>query len=211
MPFRTRILLEPGAPFGLWTVMAACPRFKGQRGQARYICKCKCGTIRELPSQALREGTSKTCGCQRAEQTRNLHRRHGMTKTPEWYAWQHMRRRCYDPKDRSYTDYGGRGITVSERWLRFENFFADMGKRPSPSHSIERKDNNGNYEKSNCKWATRSEQNNNKRSNVVISHAGLTMNVTQWAAHLNCPVSRIFNRINRGSTPEQAIAKSYTK
>lgn len=89
---------------------------------------------------------------------------HGMTKTPEYRAWASMRQRCANPKSARYDNYGGRGISVCDRWQSFEAFFADMGPRPTSEHSIDRIDNDGNYEPGNCHWATRSEQQQNKRA-----------------------------------------------
>ena len=89
--------------------------------------------------------------------------KHGKWKSKEWNSWDHMKRRCLNPNDPKFPDYGGRGIEVCERWLKFENFYEDMGDAPSSKHSLERKDNDGNYELSNCKWASPVEQSNNRR------------------------------------------------
>src|SRR5436309_1877292 len=88
---------------------------------------------------------------------------HGKWKSKEWNSWDHMRRRCNNPKDPKYDDYGGRGITICERWTTFQNFYDDMGDCPSKSHSLDRIDNEGHYEPGNCKWSTPKEQSNNRR------------------------------------------------
>lgn len=90
-----------------------------------------------------------------------------MKRTPEYLAWRNMRTRCFNPRIQQWADYGGRGITVCERWLTFENFYADMGLRPSPRHSLDRLDNDGNYEPGNVRWATREEQQQNRSDNVL--------------------------------------------
>lgn len=107
---------------------------------------------------------------------------HGKSKSPEYVNWCSMKNRCYNPKATYYENYGGRGIYICERWLHsFESFLADMGHRPSPKHTIDRIDNDKNYEPTNCQWITRAEQNRNMRSNIKITYHGETKNLTDWA------------------------------
>ncbi len=107
---------------------------------------------------------------------------HGMRNTPEYLAWVHMKDRCYRLKDKSYHNYGGRGIAVCERWRKsFTAFYDDMGKRPTDKHSIDRIDNNGNYEPSNCRWATKQEQADNRRSGYRFTYGGKTLTIRQWS------------------------------
>lgn len=121
------------------------------------------------------------------------------TRTKTYYAWRNMRRRCIDPKDDSYKDYGGRGITVCRRWLNsYDNFFEDMGECP-PKHSLERMNNNKGYSPSNCKWATMKDQLNNQRRNVVIKQNGLSKTVSQWAEHIGIRADTLFRRLKRMS------------
>ena len=147
--------------FGRLTVVA---RVKGQLWQ----CLCSCGNTVTAYGSSLRSRTS--CGCAKKEHqlSGNARRRHGhyinRRPTPERRAYSHMLPRCYNNNFPRYRDWGGRGIVVCDRWREsFDNFIADMGFKPSPKHSLDRIDNNGNYEPSNCRWATPSEQQRNKR------------------------------------------------
>jgi hypothetical protein len=116
-------------------------------------------------------------------------------RTSEYNTWCDIKRRCNDPKRKDYERYGGRGIKVCERWNVFENFLADMGKKPSKKHSIERMNNDGLYEPTNCKWATTKEQNNNQRSNILITFDGQTMNMKQWSEAKGIPYTTLKRRL----------------
>ena len=129
----------------------------------KWICRCDCGNITEVIAAHLREGRVKSCGCLQRERAAQAATKHGMSNTKVYWVWSQMRDRCTNANSRDYPYYGGRGISVCERWLKFENFIADMGVPPS-GLTLDRKDNDGNYEPGNCRWATRAEQTTNKRA-----------------------------------------------
>ncbi len=127
-----------------------------------WLCRCDCGGETRCTAYTLKSGHSKSCGCYHADETRRRSITHGMTKNrsrpPEYTIWHHAKRRCFVPSTPHFEDYGGRGITMCERWQKsFEAFYVDMGPRPTPKHSLERENTNGNYEPGNCRWATRIE------------------------------------------------------
>ena len=130
-----------------------------------YRCKCDCGNETTVRSQSLRRGESTSCGCLRAEKMRAEKTRHGLYGTRTYNSWRAMLARCNDTSHRQFKDYGGRGITVCQAWNNsFESFLADMGERPIGT-TLDRTENDGHYEPGNCRWATRTEQNRNKRHN----------------------------------------------
>lgn len=136
--------------------------------------------------------------------------RHNMSKLPEYKVWKSMRRRCTNPKDAGYRRYGGRGITVCERWNDFANFIADMGPRPEGT-SIDRIDNNGNYEPSNCRWADRFTQANNNRRNKWLEVNGVRKTYSQWANEIGKESWFIRDRLHQGLSAEDAVRAPHDK
>lgn len=135
-----------------------------EKGPVKWLCRCDCGAELVTTSHEITRGRTKSCGCYRSDQFVKMNTKHGMYKSPEYNSWDAMIQRCRNPLGKKYHHYGGRGITVCERWLNsFDDFYADMGPKPTPKHSIDRIDNDGNYEPGNCRWATQSEQNFNTR------------------------------------------------
>lgn len=165
----------------------------------QYRCRCQCGTEKVLDAANLtgKKG-SKSCGCYRKERLVT----HGHSKKGEvsktYWAWQHMISRCFRPKDKEYENYGGRGITVCETWVdSFQTFLNDMGEKPE-GLSLERLEVNGNYCKSNCKWATASEQARNRRNSKWYTHNGETKHVNDWAKEYGLSPVTLQTRVNRG-------------
>lgn len=186
--------IEAGTRFGRLVVVGR----SGNIGtSAAWLCTCDCGNKKRVRGGSLRRGEIVSCGCRKAEA---LDRRtHGMRRSPEWKSWDSAIQRTTNPNHKSYADYGGRGIVVCARWASFETFYEDMGPRPSREHSLDRyPDQNGNYEPGNCRWATSSEQANNKRNNVMATVDGRTMTVHQWASASGIPASVITQRVKRG-------------
>lgn len=160
-------------PFGRWTVIGpASPAMFAGKATPRVMCRCQCGTERPVLLSNLKSRKSKSCGCYRSKRTAETKVRHGHARkgrtTPEFICWQAMIGRCTRPNHVSYRNYGGRGITVCERWLTFEEFLSDMGYRPSSLHSLDRIDVDGDYEPANCRWATRKVQRANQRRRLRI-------------------------------------------
>ena len=133
--------------------------------KSKWICQCECGGKSTPTGSALKSGNSKSCGCLKLEQTSNINKTHGMTKTTTYFIWQNMRNRCSKPTNKYYIHYGGRGIGYTPRWESFENFLADMGERPD-GLELDRIDNNLGYSKENCRWVSRKEQMRNTRKSL---------------------------------------------
>jgi hypothetical protein len=202
-----------GQRFGRLTVLSRADR-PTQPGRAYWLCKCDCGTEKAIFGKHLRSGATKSCGCISSENTasRNM-TQGGLAKANRrlYSTWTSMLRRCEEQPD-----YAGRGISVCERWRdSFAAFLADMGPKPTPKHTIERVNNDGNYEPGNCKWATRHEQMRNTRGNHYVEADGKRMIVVDWAAHTGIDVGLIYQRLAGGwseaaavSTPARPINKS---
>lgn len=209
--------MQLGQRFGrLVVVSPALPAAKDKR--KRWLCHCDCGTAKIIPETALWQKNSQSCGCRTREAAKER-RIHGKTNTPLHHVWRSMKTRCLCPTDKVYPRYGGRGITVCQRWRdSFEAFESAMGPKPGPDYSVERKDNNGNYscghcqecrEKSwpaNCKWATIREQNLNQRRTHFLTIKGKTMTLSDWARISNLDYMLIYARILRGWPTELLLA-----
>lgn len=187
-----------GERFGRLTVICLT-RVPGRSGRF-YTCRCDCGNETRAYGAHLRNGSRKSCGC-----IRPAPRTHGMSFTPEHRAWSRAKERCYRPANPRYEHYGARGIVMCEAWRNsFEAFLADMGLRPSPKHSIDRIDNDGNYEPSNCRWATSEEQNNNRSINRFVIVDGQRLTVAQASRKTGLTENQITYRLRRGDSPEEA-------
>ena len=183
-----------------------------RREGKKWLCACDCGNEKfALPSN-LKQGLTKSCGCLNREVTaaRNRvdKRTHGRTSTPEYRAWTSMHQRCSNQRDKSFRNYGGRGIAVGAEWSTFEQFYTDMGERPSALHSVEREDVNGGYCAENCKWAIALEQQRNKRSNLRVSAFGRTGPLSTFISDAHsAEYQRARKEFHRGVPPEKALAK----
>jgi hypothetical protein len=166
-----------GMKFGRLTAIK--PLRQGKQGMWIWLCKCDCGNTKEVSSTQLLQHLTTSCGCARFKE--DAYRNH-----PEYTIYTAIKRRCNNKNCKSYYRYGGRGIRMCEEWSKdFMKFLEDMGKRPSPKHSIERIDNNGNYEPSNCRWATNIEQANNKSNNVKFTYNDCEYTLKQFARKFN--------------------------
>jgi hypothetical protein len=133
-------------------------------------------------------------------------RKHGLSQSGGVYqSWQSMRQRCENPNNHNYPRYGGRGIRVCERWMKFQNFLIDMGERPTPKHSIERKDNNGNYEPGNCVWATPAQQSRNRRISFLLTMNGETKTLAEWCEQFDAKYPSVWCRLKRGVDLQHAL------
>lgn len=197
-----------GQTFVRWTVLHRVENSKN--GDAKWLCQCGCGVKRPVLARSLRNGDSTSCGCLSAERLARR-RKHSWCEKAEYRAWKAIKRRCLNPKDAKFPDYGGRGIKVCDRWLNsFEAFLEDMGARPSLQHSIDRIDNNGHYEPGNCRWATSSQQNKNTRSNRRYVYQGREQCLSDWASELGIKYTTLRARLEAGHTVDSAFKLSRT-
>lgn len=151
--------------FGMWNLISE--EMNAPRRHRRALCRCDCGTEKVISAATLKNGSSTNCGCVRHASFGSMFRTHGKRQSGEYRIWCAMKTRCGNPNSDNYVNYGARGISVCSRWSEnFDAFLADMGQKPSPGHSIDRINNDGNYEPSNCRWATAKEQAANTRRSV---------------------------------------------
>lgn len=174
------------------------------------MCRCTCGRTRDIRRSDLVKG-QQSCGlC--VNPGADVTRKHGEAstghETPEYRSWCAMKRRCGSTREKDYHNYGGRGITVCERWLKsFEAFKSDMGERPTPRHTLERDDNDGPYSPQNCRWATPKDQARNRRTNRRLTYAGETLTVADWARRLGVSRDALYRRIYSGWSTEDVLCR----
>lgn len=200
-------ILEAGITVGRWTLLLSAEL----HGRPAWNCRCACGTIRVVDARSLSSGASRSCGCFMREVSSINGKRnavHGWKGSKTYRVWSRMKERCSRPGHKSWSDYGGRGISVCERWRQFENFLADMGPVPERM-TLERKDVNGNYEPGNCKWATMQEQARNKRSNHILTVFGESKTVVEWSEDARCEanLTALQKRLGSGWSDIRAVTE----
>lgn len=172
----------------------------------RARVRCDCGNEKTVRVDYMKAGRTLSCGCLRAEMLSKRRTTHGMTESREYRAWRKMKERCYLPNTLNFNRWGGRGITVCEKWRNsFEAFLADMGPCPDRG-TLDRINVDGNYEPGNCRWITHKEQMNNMSSNVIIEHDGKALTMAQWAEYLGIKYATLRRRIViAGENPPHAF------
>lgn len=192
-----------GNKFGRLTVIKRSNE-KGRR--VKWLCSCDCGGSKEVVADQLLSGKTQSCGCLKKESIAAVNFSHGMANSREYKSWSHAKARCNNPNDAKFPLYGARGISMCDTWRSsFSSFLLDMGRAPE-GHTLDRIDVNGNYEPSNCRWATIKQQGNNTRSNVISEAFGFSGNIKQISERFSVPYKYLHSRIKYyGDTPEQAI------
>jgi hypothetical protein len=189
-----------GRRFGLLTAV----RYENRK----WLCRCDCGNETWVFAGNLNKGNTRSCGCLRGIFNRAVRTTHGSSKKPEYRVWADVKGRCSNPGHSGYYKYGAKGIRMCEAWAAsFEAFYADMGPRTSPLHSIERKDVRGDYEPNNCVWATAAEQAMNKTNSHRITAHGETLVIAEWARRLGCHAGTVQTRLKLGWAPVDAVTR----
>lgn len=187
-----------GQKFGmLMVVRDAGTRTKA--GKAQFLCRCECGKEKVVTGGNLRSGSSKSCGCDKDKKTAARSLKHGLSSHPSFARYIDMMARCYTESHAEYKNYGGRGISVCDRWRdSVENFILDIGSPPTKLHSIDRRDNDGNYSPNNVRWASKKEQSINRRITKMYTNGGTTMCAADWGRKLGMTKKGVLDRIKDG-------------
>lgn len=210
-----------GQRFGRLIVIERGKKPEDAARPARYwYCRCDCGKTTNTNTHLLLNGEVRSCGCLHRDVSRVLgqrlgtnNRTHGESggrkkkESPEYKSWHSMWQRCLNPKSKSYQWYGKRGITVCAKWRTFSRFLADMGRRPTLKHSLDRVDPNGNYTPENCRWATPTEQQRNHRDRRLIKYKGEALPLWRWIEVTGLPRSTLSCRLHRGWAPKEALTE----
>lgn len=206
-----KLIDRTGRKYGRLTVLSL--HGKTVRNESLWLCLCDCGTRKVIRGADLASGHTTSCGCARIGCMKGVGTTHGHSRSgvcgagSRTYAtWRGMKRRCMNPSYKRYKDYGGRGITVCDRWIEsFENFIADMGERPE-GLTLDRKNNELGYFKENCQWATHEQQHNNTRRNIIVTFKDQQMTIPQLSIMVGVPYGMLRQRIvNRNWSVEDAV------
>lgn len=190
-----------GSRFGRLLVIGLAPRL---HGRIAWMCVCDCGTYRTVCAKTLRNGMTQSCGCLKIERTIEARTKHNMCSTPTYCSWQGMITRCTNPNQKSFKNYGGRGITISPELRTFEGFYKVLGERPQ-GLTLERRDTNKGYTVENTYWANKKTQANNTRANRMLTFNGKTQSLAQWSEELGIPYCRIKRRLQLGWSIERSF------
>lgn len=199
-----------------WLRQIGAPFKTSSKSRPKYaVFECDCGTRKIIQVNHVKSSHTSSCGCLKKEVDKGrfdnlnksgIHVIHGESGTAEQRCWHAMLARCYNEKNKSYPNYGGRGITVCDRWRNsLEDFIIDMGRKPKSSLSIDRIDNDGNYEPANCRWATCKQQSRNRRSSRLLTVNGDSKIVAEWSEILGIGISVIWSRLWRGWNESDAL------
>lgn len=182
------------------------------RAYKNYNCKCSCGKIKVVAKSNLLQKRSLSCGHENVKRISNLNRTHSKSNTKEYKIYLHIKQRCYNPNNKKYPIYGGRGITMSESWFNsFESFYKDMGDAPTSKHSIDRIDVNKDYCRENCRWADNKTQANNTRKNIRVVYENKEFTLKLLSEHLNIEYKYFHRLFSKGLSIEEIIEKNNIK
>ena len=184
-----------GQKFGRLTVIKF---LRIEKHKAIWLCKCECGNLTGVTISCLTNGNTKSCGCLRKERNIESHKTHGQSRSRLYYIWNHMKSRCYNKNHKDYKNYGGRGIKICDEWQdNFQAFYDwSMSHGYDDTLTIDRIDNNGNYEPNNCRWVTVKQQNRNRRSNINFTCNGETHCLMDWCKILGLNYNTVYNRFH---------------
>ena len=193
-----------GRTFGTLTVLEF--DIKSSPERTRWVCRCACGEVKSVMTQNLLKGDVQSCGRGMC----HPNAKHGgrINRDPEYSAWCSIKQRCYSPTCPNFARWGGRGIKMCDQWLNnYEQFLADVGRKPSPDHTLDRRNNDGNYEPGNVRWVTATVQQNNKRTNRIVEFNGRKQSVGMWATEMGVHRNLILRRLNKGWSVQRAITE----
>lgn len=204
----TKALDIAGLKFGRLTVISRASSSRHRK--VCWNCRCDCGNVACVVGGDLRAGKTLSCGCLHREISSRVCKgltKHDLSRSREYFIWYGMHARCSKPTHISYKNYGAKGVTVCDRWNDFVAFYSDMGARPSPAHSLERRDRLGNYEPGNVVWADKVEQANNRSSNRIVDYRGASMTVVEAMRAAGSVVKKttVLWRLNKGWGAERAV------